>query len=133
MYVCMYGWILGIYCALNTATMNLVDLLFNRWTLARQKAYPSFSAESLTIGRHDVWVYVAAQPQLNYAVKEMTDGRVYYLKLHWGIAQPYVFTLKDVNHVKEGIGYLVTANKVAEAHGKAIDEYMLWYTKRLLF
>ncbi|MAD92620.1 MAG: hypothetical protein CMP85_02200 [Gammaproteobacteria bacterium] len=110
--------------------MKLSDLLFNRWQLARPF---SFSSESLSIGQHDVWVYVAATPTLNYAVTSMLDGHTYYLKLHWGTAAPRVFALQDLARVKDGIAYLLQANNILETYGTDIEAYMLWYTSRSSF
>lgn len=111
--------------------MSIVDLLYKRWEIAFFKTHPSYSAESLQIGEHDVWVYVAAQPQLNYAVTAMEQGKLYYLKLFWGVAQPHVFTLRDTNNVKRGIEYLIKANKIVETYGKDIDAFLIWYINRM--
>lgn len=111
--------------------MSIVDLLYKRWEIAFFKTHPSYSAESLQIGEHDVWVYVAAQPQLNYAVTAMEQGKLYYLKLFWGVAQPHVFTLRDTKNVKKGIEYLIKANKIVETYGKDIDAFIIWYMNRM--
>ena len=112
--------------------MTLIDLLYNRWNIAYNKIRRSYSAESLSIGDNDVWVYVAEKPQFNYAVTQMLDNKLYYLKLHWGMAQPHVFTLRNVKDVKKGIEYLISANKIMETYAKDIDEFLLWYIQRLM-
>ena len=66
--------------------MSIVDLLSKRWEIAFFKTHPSYSAESLQIGKHDVWVYVAAQPQLNYAVTAMEQGKLSQIVLGRGPA-----------------------------------------------
>lgn len=112
--------------------MSITDLLYSRWNIAYNKVRPSYSAESLTIGENDVWVYVAEKPQLNYAVTEMLDNKLYYLKLHWGMAQPHVFTLRNIKDVKKGIEYLIRANKIMENYAKDVDEFLVWYLRILL-
>lgn len=110
---------------------QLVSLLYRRWSIRNTGSY---SAESLSIGGKDVWLFLAADAGDAMAIKPGMSVEKYYLKLHWGKTPAHAIELSDTystEEFKEGIEWLVSAARIIDLYVEAVQTYLDNDKKRL--
>lgn len=109
---------------------ELIELLYRRWNIRNTGSY---SAESLFIGGQGVWLFLASAAGDAMAIKLDTSAEKYYLKLHWGETPSHAIELSNtysIEDFKEGIEWLVSAARIIDLYGEAVETYLANDKKR---
>jgi hypothetical protein len=109
---------------MESVLKELVALLYGRWEIRNPGSY---SAESLSINGNGVWLFLAGAPKDGMAIVPHKSVEKYFLKLKWGKTPSNAFELSknySVEDFKNGIGWLISNNRILVLHLEAVKAYL---------